>query len=135
MDKENAIRLFQDQNVRVVWDGELEKWYFSIVDVAGILSESVDPQAYWRKLKERLKAEGNDTVTNCHALRMQASDGKMRLTDVADTEQLLRRIQSIPSKNAEPFKLWLAKFGNERIDETHDPELAIDRAMQTYLKR
>ncbi len=133
--KENTIRLFQDQNVRVIWDDESEKWYFSIVDVAGILSESIDPQSYWRKLKERLKAEGNETVTNCHALRMLASDGKMRLTDVADTEQLLRLIQSIPSKKAEPFKAWLAKVGSERIDETHDPELAIDRAMQTYLKK
>jgi hypothetical protein len=134
MDK-NAIRLFQDKKVKVLWDDEAEKWYFSIVDVVGILSESVDPQAYWRKLKERLKAEGNETVTNCHALKMPAADGKMRLTDVADTEQLLRLIQSIPSKKAEPFKMWLAKVGNERIDETHDPELAINRAMQTYLKK
>jgi hypothetical protein len=119
----------------VLWDNEKEKWYFSIIDVAGILSESIDPQAYWRKLKERLIAEGNETVTNCHALKMLAQDGKMRLTDVADTEQLLRLIQSIPSKKAEPFKLWLAKVGNERIDETHDPELAIDRAMKTYLQK
>ncbi len=132
---ETAIRLFQDQKVKVLWDDEKEKWYFSIVDVIGILSESINPQAYWRKLKERLKAEGNETVTNCHALKMPASDGKMRLTDVADTEQLLRLIQSIPSKKAEPFKLWLAKVGNERIDETHDPELTIDRAMQNYLKK
>ena len=135
MDEENAIRLFQDQKVRVLWDDEKEKWYFSIVDVAGILSESINPQVYWRKLKERLKAEGNETVTNCHALKMSAPDGKMRLTDVADTEQLLRLIQSIPSKKAEQFKLWLAKVGNERIEETHDPEQAIDRALQTYLKK
>ena len=135
MKKETALRIFQDQKVKVLWDDEKEKWYFSIVDVITILSESINPQGYWRKLKERLKAEGNETVTNCHALKMPAPDGKMRLTDVADTEQLLRLIQSIPSKKAEPFKIWLAKVGNERIDETHDPELAIDRAMQTYLKK
>jgi len=115
MKKEIGIRLFQDQKVKVLWDDEKEKWYFSIVDVIGILSESINPKAYWRKLKERLKAEGNETVTNCHALKMPAPDGKMRLTDVADTEQLLRLIQSIPSKKAEPFKLWLAKIGNEQL--------------------
>jgi len=135
MDKATAIRLFQDNKVRVLWDAEKEKWYFSIVDVTGVLSESTNPQAYWRKLKERLIEEGNETVTNCHALKMLAQDNRMRLTDVADTEQILRLIQSIPSKKAEPFKLWLAKVGNERIDETHDPELAIDRAMQTYLQK
>lgn len=133
MDK--SIRLFQNSKVRVLWDEREEKWYFSIADVAGILSESVDPQAYWRKLKERLKVEGNETVTNCHALKLRSPDGKMRLTDVADTEQILRLIQSIPSKKAEPFKLWLAKVGNERIDETHDPELAFERAMKTYLQK
>ena len=110
-------------------------WYFSIVDIVGILTESVNPQAYWRKLKQRLKKEGNETVTNCHGLKMRAADGKNRLTDVADTEQLLRLIQSIPSPKAEPFKLWLAKVGYERIEETEDPELAFDRAMQTYLKK
>ena len=115
MKEKTTIRLFQDQKVKVLWDDEKEKWYFSIVDVIGILSESINPQAYWRKLKERLKAEGNETVTNCHALKMPASDSKMRLTDVADTEQLLRLIQSIPSKKAEPFKLWLAKVGNELL--------------------
>lgn len=112
-----------------------ELWYFSIVDVVAILTKSINPQAYWRKLKERLKKEGNESVTNCHALKMQAADGKMRFTDVADTEQLLRLIQSIPSPKAEPFKLWLAKVGYERIEETEDPELAFERAMQTYLKK
>ena len=130
MDKENSIKLFKDKRVRVVWNEEQEKWYFSIVDVVGVLTESVDVQSYWRKLKERLKREGNETVTNCHGLKMLAEDGKMRLTDVADTEQLLRLIQSIPSPKAEPFKMWLAKVGSERIDETADPELAIDRALR-----
>ncbi len=135
MTKENAIKLFQDQKVRVEWDSEQEKWYFSIVDVIAVLTESVNPQAYWRKLKQRLKAEGNETVTNCHGLKMIAPDGKMRLTDVADTQQLLRLIQSIPSPKAEPFKVWLAKVGYERIEETEDPEKAFDRAMETYLKK
>jgi hypothetical protein len=135
MTKENAIKLFQDQRVRVHWNDEQEKWYFSVVDVIGLLTNSVNPQAYWRKLKERLKKEGNETVTNCHGLKMEAADGKMRMTDVADTEQLLRLIQSIPSPNAEPFKIWLAKVGYERIEETEDPELAFDRAMETYLKK
>jgi hypothetical protein len=135
MKKENAIKLFQDKKVRVEWKEEKEKWYFSIVDVVAILTESVDSYAYWRKLKQRLKEEGNETVTNCHALKLLAVDGKMRLTDVADTEQLLRLIQSIPSKKAEPFKLWLAKVGYERIEETEDPELAFDRAMKTYLRK
>lgn len=135
MTKENAIKLFQDHRVRVLWDNEQEKWYFSITDVIGLLTESINPQAYWRKLKERLKKEGNETVTNCHRLKMKAADGKMRLTDVADTEQLLRLIQSVPSPNAEPFKIWLAKVGHERIEETEDPELAFDRAMETYLKK
>ncbi|HPF21621.1 MAG TPA: Bro-N domain-containing protein [Syntrophomonas sp.] len=135
MTKEDAIRLFNDYRIRVLWDDELEKWFFSIVDVIAVLTESVNPQAYWRKLKERLKKEGNESVTNCHALKMIAADGKMRNTDVADTEQLLRLIQSIPSPNAEPFKMWLAQVGNERINETADPELAIDRALETYLKK
>lgn len=135
MTKENAIKLFQDHRVRVLWDNEQEKWYFSITDVIGLLTESVNPKAYWRKLKERLKKEGNETVTNCHRLKMKAADGKMRMTDVADTEQLLRLIQSVPSPNAEPFKIWLAKVGYERIEETEDPELAFDRAMETYLKK
>jgi hypothetical protein len=127
--------LFEDQLIRTAWDPEQEEWYFSIVDVVGVLTESVDPTAYWRKLKQRLKAEGNETVTNCHGLKMKAPDGKRRLTDVANTEQLLRLIQSIPSKKAEPFKLWLAQVGRERIEETIDPEQAIDRALETYLKK
>lgn len=135
MDKENAIKLFNNKEIRVEWDAEEEKWYFAIVDVVGVLSESVNPAAYWRKLKERLRKEGNQTVTNCHALKMRAVDGKMRLTDVADTEQLLRIIQSIPSPNAEPFKAWLARVGYERVEETEDPEKTIDRAMQTYLAK
>jgi len=135
MTKENAIKLFQDQRIRVHWNNDIEKWYFSIVDVIGLLTNSVNPNAYWRKLKERLKKEGNETVTNCHGLKMMAADGKMRMTDIADTEQLLRLIQSIPSPNAEPFKVWLAKVGYERIEETEDPELAFNRAMETYLKK
>lgn len=135
MTEETAIKLFQDQRVRVEWDRNQEKWYFSIVDVISILTKSINPQAYWRKLKQRLKKEGNETVTNCHGLKMKAADGKMRMTDVADTEQLLRLIQSIPSPNAEPFKVWLARVGYERIEETEDPEKAIDRAMETYLKK
>ena len=135
MSKQNKIQLFQEQKVRTHWDEEKKTWYFSIVDVIAILTESKNPQAYWRKLKQRLKEEGNETVTNCHGLKMQAADGKMRKTDVADTEQLLRLIQSIPSPKAEPFKIWLAKVGYERIEETEDPELAFERAMATYLKK
>lgn len=135
MGKEEAIKLFEQKQVRSVWDDEQEKWYFSIVDVITILTESIDPQAYWRKLKQRLKQEGNQTVTECHALKMLAADGKMRLTDVADTEQLFRLIQSVPSPKAEPFKLWIAKVAKERIDEIEDPEIGIDRLMETYLKK
>jgi len=135
MNKDTAIKLFEQKQIRSHWDDEQEKWYFSIVDVVGILSESVDSQAYWRKLKQRLKKEGNETVTNCHALKMIAADGKMRQTDVADTEQLFRLIQSIPSPKAEPFKMWLAQVGRERIDEIEDPELGIDRLMETYLRK
>lgn len=131
----NELQLFEDQKIRVAWDAAREEWYFSIVDVVAVLTNSTDPTAYWRKLKQRLKAEGNETVTNCHALKMWAADGKNRLTDVADTEQLLRIIQSIPSKKAEPFKAWLAMVGRERIEETSDPEQAIDRALETYLKK
>ena len=133
--EKNSIQLFENQKIRVVWDAEREEWYFSIVDVVGVLTDSTDPTAYWRKLKQRLKTEGNESVTNCHALKMQAADGKNRLTDVANTEQLLRIIQSIPSKKAEPFKTWLAMVGRERIEETIDPEQAIDRALETYLKK
>ncbi len=132
---ENKIKFFNQQKIRSHWDDENEKWYFSIVDIIAVLTDSIDPFAYWRKLKERLKKEGNETVTNCHALKMEAADGKMRFTDVADTEQLLRLIQSIPSPNAEPFKQWLAKVGYERIEETENPELSFDRAMETYLKK
>ena len=131
----DKIKLFENQRIRTAWDEEKEEWYFSIVDVVGVLTDSVDPTAYWRKLKQRLKAEGNETVTNCHGLKMTAHDGKKRLTDVADTEQLLRIIQSIPSPKAEPFKLWLAQVGRERIEETIDPELTIERALETYLKK
>ena len=134
MEKKNAIKLFENKKIRTVWDEEREKWCFSIVDTCGVLTDSIDPAAYWRKLKQRLKAEGNETVTNCHGLKMRAPDGKMRLTDVADTEQLLRLIQSIPSPKAEPFKRWLAMVGSERIDELADPELTIDRALEGYLK-
>ena len=129
----NDIQLFEAKQVRTIWDENEEQWYFSIIDIIGILTESVDANAYWRKLKQRLKAEGNETVTNCHALKMQATDGKMRLTDVATTEQLFRLIQSIPSPKAEPFKLWLAQIANERINEMQDPELTIDRALEQYV--
>jgi hypothetical protein len=135
MTKETAIKLFNDKQIRTHWDDEQEKWYFSIVDVVGVLSGSIDPQIYWRKLKQRLKEEGNETVTNCHGLKMIAADGKMRLTDVADTEQLFRLIQSIPSPKAEPFKIWLARVGSERIDEIEDPEIGIERLMETYLRK
>jgi hypothetical protein len=134
MKKDTAIKLFEQKEIRSLWDEEQEKWYISIVDVVGILTESIDPSAYWRKLKQRLKAEGNETVTNCHSLKMIAEDGKMRLTDVADTEQLFRLIQSIPSPKAEPFKLWLAKVASERLDEMQDPELSIDRALEQYMQ-
>lgn len=129
------IQKFEERSIRTAWDEEREEWYFSVVDVIAVLTESIDPGAYWRKLKQRLKAEGNETVTNCHGLKMRATDGKMRVTDVANTEQLLRLIQSIPSPKAEPFKLWLAQVGRERIEETIDPEQAIDRALETYLKK
>jgi hypothetical protein len=134
MNKKNDIKLFEERKVRSIWDEEHEKWYLSIVDVIAVLTESIDPNAYWRKLKQRLKEEGNETVTNCHGLKMMAPDGKMRFTDVADTEQLFRLIQSIPSPKAEPFKLWLAQVAAERLDEMQDPELSIDRAMEQYLK-
>ena len=138
MDSENKLKLFEEQSVRTHWDEEQEKWFFSLIDVIAILTEQQDAltaRKYWNKLKERLKKEGNETVTNCHQLKMLAKDGKMRLTDVADTEQLLRLIQSVPSPKAEPFKVWLAKVGYERIEETEDPELAFDRAMETYLAK
>ena len=135
MNKETAIKLFEEQKVRVEWDETQEKWYFSIVDVVAILTQSPNPRKYWSVLKTRLKAEGSELTTNCSQLKMKAADGKMYLTDVADTEQLLRLIQSIPSPKAEPFKMWLARVGRERIDEMEDPEIAINRALETYLKK
>ena len=130
--QQNNIRLFESQEIRTAWDEEAEKWWFSIVDVVATLTESVDAAAYWRKLKQRLKAEGNESVTNCHGLKMRAADGKSRMTDVADIEQLLRIIQSIPSKKAEPFKLWLAEVASQRLDQLQDPELSIEQAMLDY---
>ena len=135
MGEGKSIKLFEEKTIRTHWDAEAEKWYFSIVDVLAILTDSENPQIYWRVLKKRLLEEGNETVTTCNGLKMKAADGKMRKTDVADTEQLRRLIQSVPSKKAEPFKLWLARVGTERIDETADPELAIDRALETYLRK
>ena len=135
MAQSDKIQLFEDKRIRTAWDAEKEEWYFSIVDVVAVLTDSPNPQTYWRVLKKRLKDEGNETVTSCNALKMTAADGKHRLTDVADTEQLLRIIQSIPSPKAEPFKLWLAQVGRERIEETIAPELTIDRALETYLKK
>ena len=133
--KDNSIVLFHEKQVRRHWDEDKEFWYFSIIDVIEILTKSVNPRKYWSVLKTRLKKEGSEVATNCSRLKLLASDGKMRMTDVADTETLLRLIQSIPSPKAEPFKLWLAKVGYERIEETEDPELAFERAMQTYLKK
>lgn len=135
MTREKAIKLFQDNKVRVHWDEDKEKWYFSIVDVIAILTESPRSRKYWNALKTKLKNEGSQLSSNMGQLKMQSTDGKYYATDVADTEQLLRLIQSIPSPKAEPFKIWLAKVGYERIEETEDPELAFDRAMQTYLKK
>ena len=131
----NEIQLFENKKVRSLWDGEQEKWYISVVDVIEVLTESVDPAAYWRKLKQRLKEEGNETVTNCHGLKMQAQDGKMRFTDVADVEQLFRLIQSIPSPKAEPFKMWLSQLARERLEEIDDPELGIERLMEYYIRK
>ncbi len=135
MTKETAIKLFNEKQIRTHWDDDKEKWYFSIVDVVGVLSESENPNNYWKVLKNRLKKEGSELVTNCNQLKMQSSDGKFYKTDVADTEQLFRLIQSIPSPKAEPFKMWLAQVGRERIDEIEDPEIGIDRLMETYLRK
>lgn len=134
----DKIQLFEDKKIRTAWDEENEEWYFSIIDVISVLTEQADYQGarnYWKVLKKRLKDEGNETVTNCNRLKMTAADGKKRLTDVATTEQLLRLIQSVPSPKAEPFKMWLAEVGKERIEETIDPELTIERALETYLKK
>jgi len=130
-----TLAVFEQKKIRKIWDEKTEKWYFSVVDVVGVLTDSDDPRKYWNKLSQRLKEEGSELVTKCHQLKMRASDGKMRLTDTADTETIFRLIQSIPSPNAEPFKLWLAKVGYERVEETIDPELAINRALNTYLKK
>ncbi len=135
---DDKIQIFEDRRIRTAWNEETEEWYFSVVDVIAVLTDQVDYQSarnYWKVMKKRLKDEGNETVTNCNQLKMTAADGKKRLTDVADTEQLLRIIQSIPSPKAEPFKLWLAQVGRERIEETIDPELTIERALKTYLKK
>ena len=133
MEKKNEIKIFEERKVRTLWDADQEKWYLSIVDVVGILTDSPNPNNYWKVLKNRLKKEGSQLVTNCNQLKMQSADGKFYLTDVADTEQLFRLIQSIPSPKAEPFKLWLARVAAERLDEMQDPELTIDRALEQYL--
>ncbi|MEG0313984.1 MAG: Bro-N domain-containing protein [Erysipelotrichaceae bacterium] len=138
MDKNKTVKLFEEKSIRTQWDNEQEKWFFSIVDVVAVLTEQItqrNASTYWAVLKKRLINEGSELLTNCKQLKMLAVDGKMRFTDVADTEQLLRVIQSIPSPKAEPFKRWLAKVGSDRIDETADPELAIDRALEIYLKK
>ena len=137
MTQSTSIKLFEDKNIRTLWDDKAEKWYFSVVDIISVLTNSDYQQArnYWKVLKNRLKSEGNETVTNCNQLKMLAPDGKMRETDVGDAEQILRLIQSIPSKKAEPFKLWLARVGSERLDEIADPEIAINRALETYAKK
>ena len=135
MTQKHKIQLFEEKKVRTVWDDEKEEWYFSIVDVCAVLTESENPQTYWRVLKNRLKKEGNETVTNCNALKMRAADGKLRLTDVADTEQLFRIIQSIPSKKAEPFKQWMAQVAKQRLDQLADPELSIEQAILDWRRK
>ena len=133
METQNEIKVFEEKKVRSLWNAEQEEWYFSVVDVIAVLTESPNPRKYWSVLKTRLKAEGSQLATNCSQLKMQSTDGKFYKTDVADTEQLFRLIQSIPSPKAEPFKLWLARVAAERLDEMQDPELSIDRALQQYL--
>ena len=132
MTQKQAIQLFEERKVRTIWDDETETWYFSVIDVVGVLTDSPDPNNYWKVLKNRLKKEGNETVTNCNRLKLPAADGKMRLTDVADTEQLFRLIQSIPSPKAEPFKRWMAQVASDRLDQMQDPELSIQQAMTDY---
>ena len=134
MTQQNAIKIFEDRKIRSAWNEEEEEWYFSVVDVVGVLTDSPNANNYWKVLKNRLKKEGNESVTNCNQLKMQSSDGKYYKTDVADVEQLFRLIQSIPSPQAEPFKLWLSQLGAERLDEMQDPELTIDRALEQYLQ-
>lgn len=135
MDQDNKIQLFEDKKIRTAWDEEQEEWYFSVIDVVEVLTESPNPRKYWSVLKSRLKKEGNQTATNCSRLKLIAPDGKMRLTDVANLEQLFRIIQSIPSPKAEPLKMWLAEVGRERVEETIDPEITIERALETYAKK
>ena len=135
MSNKQTLQVFEHYKVRTIWDDESQKWYFSVVDVCAALTDSKDPTAYWRKLKQRLKEEGNETVTNCHAFKLRANDGKMRLTDVADTEQLFRLIQSIPSPKAEPFKQWMARVATIRIDQMMNPELSIEQAREDYRKK
>lgn len=131
-EENNEIKLFQDKKIRTKWDSNIEDYYFSVIDVIAVLTESKNPSQYWRTLKSRLKEEGNESVTNCNRLKLPAAEGKMRLTDVANTKELLRIIQSVPSPKAEPFKQWLAQLGKERLEEIADPEQAIERAIQTY---
>ena len=131
----NEIKIFEGNQIRSVWDNDKEEWYFSVVDVVGTLSDSKDPGAYWRKLKQRLKEEGSEVVTFCHGLKLKAADGKMRESDVADMQGIFRIIRSVPSPKAEPFKMWLAEVGKERLDEIVDPELTIERALETYLRK
>ena len=135
MTKKQAIKLFEEKKVRTVWDDEKEQWYFSIIDVCAVLTDSPNPRNYWKVLKHRLVKEGNETVTNCNQLKLRADDGKMRLTDVANTEQLFRLIQSIPSPKAEPFKQWMAQMASERLDQMQDPEKSIDQAIVDYSSR
>ena len=135
MSQQEAIKLFDSKRIRTVWDGEQEKWFFSVVDCIAVLTESADPRTYWKVLKIRLKKEGNETVTNCNQLKLTASDGKQRMTDVADLEQILRLIQSIPSKKAEPLKRWLAEVGAQRIDQMIDPELTFQAAVEDYRRQ
>lgn len=132
MTKKEAIKIFEEKKVRTVWDDETEEWFFSVVDVVAILTDSPNPSNYWKELKHRLRKEGNESVTNCNQLKLPSTDGKYYKTDVATTEQLFRLIQSIPSPKAEPFKLWMAQVAKERLDEMQDPELTIDRAMREY---
>ena len=132
MTKKETIKLFEERKIRSLWDEGADEWYFAVVDVVAVLTDSADAAAYWRKLKQRLKEEGNQTVTDCHAFKMRAADGKMRLTDCATTEQLFRLIQSIPSPKAEPFKIWMAQVAAERLDQMQDPELSIEQAMTDY---
>ena len=134
MSKQTELKIFDDKQIGTFWDSEQKKWFVSIIDVITFLTESIDPNAYWNNLKEKLKKEGNETVTNCNGLKMLAADGKMRMTDVADTEQLFRLIQSIPSTKSEPFKLWQAKVAAERLDEMQDLKLSIARALEQYVK-